>query len=104
MSSQTKTTAPAIIYKLVETFGQNLDSYHTSKNETELRREFLDKLFAALGWDVSNEKGYDEAHKEVIHEFSVEVAEQGKKADYAFRTGAVKFDFLVEAKKPSVKV
>jgi len=69
-----------------------------------LRREFLDKFFTALGWDVSNEKGYDESHKEVVHEFSVEVAGQGKKADYAFRTGADKFDFLVEAKKPSVKI
>jgi type I restriction-modification system DNA methylase subunit/predicted type IV restriction endonuclease len=99
-----KTTAPAIIDQLVETFAQNLDTYRSSKNETELRREFLDKFFAALGWDVTNEKGYDEAHKEVVHEFSVEVAGQGKKADYAFRTGAGHFDFLVEAKKPSVKV
>ena len=40
MTSQT--TAPAIIHKLVETFEQNLDSYRSSKNETELRREFLD--------------------------------------------------------------
>ncbi len=98
--------APDIIHKLVETFEQNLDSYHsTRKNETELRREFLDKFFSALGWDVANEKGYDEAGKEVIHEFSVEVAGQGKKADYAFRVGrGDKFDFLVEAKKPSVKV
>jgi hypothetical protein len=102
MTSQTNTPAPEIIYKLVETFGQNLDSYRSSKNETELRREFLDKFFAALGWDVANEKGYDEAHKEVVHEFSV--GEQAKKADYAFRAGAGKFDFLVEAKKPSVNV
>jgi type I restriction-modification system DNA methylase subunit len=99
-----ETYAPEIISKLVETFEKNLDAYRSSKNETELRREFLDKFFAALGWDVSNEKGYDEAHKEVVHEFSVEIAGQGKKADYAFRTGADKFDFLVEAKKPSVKV
>jgi type I restriction-modification system DNA methylase subunit len=104
MTSQTKITAPAIIHRLVETFEENLDEYRSSKNETELRREFLDKFFAALGWDVSNEKGYDEAHKEVIHEYSVEMAGQGKKADYAFRTGGDKFDFLVEAKKPSVKV
>jgi type I restriction-modification system DNA methylase subunit len=103
MTSQT--TAPAIIHKLVETFEQNLDSYRSSKNETELRREFLDKFFTALGWDVSNEKGYDELGKEVIHEFSVDVAGQQKKADYAFRVGrGDKFDFLVEAKKPSVKV
>ncbi|MDP1624355.1 MAG: N-6 DNA methylase [bacterium] len=103
MTSQT--TAPAIIHKLVETFEQNLDSYRFSKNETELRREFLDKFFTALGWDVANEKGYDELGKEVIHEFSVDVAGQQKKADYAFRVGrGEKFDFLVEAKKPSVKV
>ena len=103
MTSQT--TAPAIIHKLVETFEQNLESYRSSKNETELRREFLDKFFTALGWDVSNEKGYDELGKEVIHEFSVDVAGQQKKADYAFRVGrGEKFDFLVEAKKPSIKV
>jgi hypothetical protein len=104
--------APDSIQKLVETFEKNLDAYHSSKNETELRREFLDKFFTALGWDVANEKSYDEARKEVVHEFSVEVAGQGKKADYAFRTplknagqaGADKFDFLVEAKKPSVKI
>lgn len=101
----TSQTAPAIIHKLVETFEQNLESYRSSKNETELRRQFLDPFFTALGWDVANEKGYDEAGKEVTHEFSVDVAGQQKKADYAFRVGrGEKFDFLVEAKKPSVKI
>jgi predicted type IV restriction endonuclease len=104
MAAQPQPAAPAIIHRLVETFEKNLDEYHSRKNETELRREFLDTFFAALGWDVSNEKGYDESHKEVIHEFSVEVAGQGKKADYAFRTGADRYDFLVEAKKPSVRI
>ncbi|MFZ5882490.1 MAG: DNA methyltransferase, partial [Chloroflexota bacterium] len=100
-----KNAAPDMIYKLVETFEQNLEAYRSSKNETELRREFLDKFFAALGWDVANEKGYDELSKEVVHEFSVEVAGQQKKADYAFRVGrGDRFDFLVEAKKPSVKI
>jgi len=102
---KSQTAAPAIIHKLVETFEQNLDSYRSTKNETELRREFLDKFFTALGWDVANEKGYDEAGKEVVHEFSVEVAGQQKKADYAFRVGrGERFDFLVEAKKPSVRI
>ena len=105
MASQIKNPAPAIVHKLVETFEQNLDSYRSTKNETELRREFLDKFFTALGWDVSNEKAYDEAGKEVVHEFSVEISGQQKKADYAFRVGrGDKFDFLVEAKKPSVKI
>ena len=98
-------TTPAIIQALVETFERYLSEYQSTKNETELRREFLDKFLAALGWDVANEKGSDEFGKEVLHEFSVDVAGQQKKADYAFRAGrGNKFDFLVEAKKPSVKV
>lgn len=51
------TTAPEIVAKLVETFEQNLADYHTKKNETELRREFLDKFFAALGWERGQRKG-----------------------------------------------
>ena len=97
-------TAPENIRKLVETFEQNLSEYRTHKNETELRRQFLDPFFEALGWDVSNTKGYDERRKEVAHELSVEIDGQQKKADYAFRAGTDKFDFLVEAKKPSVKI
>ena len=96
--------APDKLRKLVETFEQNLNEYHTRKNETELRRQFLDPFFEALGWDVSNNKGNDERRKEVAHELSVEIDGQQKKADYAFRTGIDKFDFLVEAKKPSVKI
>jgi hypothetical protein len=93
--------APDKIKQLVETFEQNLNEYHTRKNETELRRQFLDPFFEALGWDVSNNKGNDERRKEVAHELSVEIDGQQKKADYAFR-GSI-FDFLVEAKKPSVR-
>ncbi|MBI5290378.1 MAG: type I restriction enzyme HsdR N-terminal domain-containing protein, partial [Chloroflexi bacterium] len=109
MASKMKTPAPATIHKLVETFEKNLDEYRSSKNETELRREFLDKFFTALGWDVDNLQGAREADKEVAHEFSVEIEGQQKKADYAFRIKrdssiAEKFDFLVEAKKPSVKI
>jgi len=103
----TSQEVPEKIGKLVETFEQNLDSYRSSRTETELRREFLDEFFGlyGLGWDISNSKRYDEAGKEVVHEFSVDVAGQQKKADYAFRVGrGSKFDFLVEAKKPSVKI
>jgi hypothetical protein len=44
-------TAPESICKLIETFEQNLNEYRTHKNETELRRQFLDPFFEALGWD-----------------------------------------------------
>lgn len=96
--------APERIKKLIETFEQNINDYRFKKNETELRREFLDPFFEALGWDIDNKQGKDERHKEVAHEFSVEIDGQQKKADYAFRTEQDIFDFLVEAKKPSVKV
>jgi len=104
-----KTTAPASIHKLVETFEQNLDEYRSTKNETELRLQFLNPFFTALGWDVDNLQGARETEKEVAHEFSVEIDGQQKKADYAFRIKrdsavAEKFDFLVEAKKPAVKI
>ena len=95
---------PDRIKQLVETFEQNIREYQSHKNETELRRQFLDPFFEALGWDVDNKKGYDERNKEVAHEHSVEIDGQQKKADYAFRTGKDAFDFLVEAKKPSVKI
>lgn len=96
--------APDRIKQLIETFEQNIAAYRTQKNETELRRQFLDPFFEALGWDVDNKNGYDERSKEVAHEFSVEIDGQQKKADYAFRIGRDSFDFLVEAKKPSVKI
>jgi predicted type IV restriction endonuclease len=74
--------APEKIKQLIQTFEQNLNEYRTHKNETELRRQFLDPFFEALGWDVSNYKGYDERRKEVAHELSVEIDGQQKKADY----------------------
>ncbi len=96
--------APERIRRLIETFEQNQHEYRSHKNETELRRQFLGPFFEALGWDVDNTKGYDERSKEVAHEYSVEIDGQQKKADYAFRTGRDSFDFLVEAKKPSVRI
>jgi len=51
----TKMSAPQIIIKLVERFEQNKADYRAGKyNETQLRREFLDPFFEALGWDVDN--------------------------------------------------
>ena len=96
-------TAPDAIHELVKKFEQHRKEYQSHKNETELRREFLDPFFKALGWDVFNEKSYSERFKEVAHEVSVEVEGQAKAADYAFRVGD-KTIFFVEAKKPSVNI
>jgi len=47
--------APPEIVRLVEAFERNREAYcQGGLNETQLRREFLDPFFKALGWDVDN--------------------------------------------------
>ncbi|MCC7450465.1 MAG: hypothetical protein IT324_23810, partial [Anaerolineae bacterium] len=49
---------PPEVSKLIERFQQNIDDYRSGRyNETQVRREFIDPLFIALGWDVANERG-----------------------------------------------
>ncbi len=68
-----------------------------------MRREFVDPLFEALGWDVSNSAGYAEAYKDVIHEDSLRVAGGTKTPDYSFRIGGIR-QFFVETKRPSINL
>jgi hypothetical protein len=52
---------------LVERFERNIEAYHSpAYNETQLRREFIDPFFEALGWDVMNKAGYAEQYKDVV--------------------------------------
>lgn len=94
---------PPSILERIETFRRNLDSYlKPDYKEAQVRQEFIDPLFAALGWDVSNTSGYAEAYKDVVHEDSLRIPGVGIKApDYSFRIGGTR-KFFVEAKKPSV--
>ena len=97
-------TAPDEIRRLVRQFDEHRDAYRRGDyNETELRRDFLDPFFAALGWDVHNAQGYAEAYRDVIHEDSLRVEKTVKAPDYCFRIGGVR-KFFVEAKRPSVDV
>ncbi|HVC94742.1 MAG TPA: N-6 DNA methylase [Pirellulales bacterium] len=96
--------APPIIRDLVEHFERNRESYLAAGyNETQLRREFLDPCFKALGWDIDNEQRLAEAYKDVIHEDAIKVGVATKAPDYCFRIGGRRIYFL-EAKKPAVKV
>lgn len=97
-------SAPQIIKDLVARFQENRDAYISGAyNETQLRQEFLNPFFEALGWDVYNKNGYAEAYKDVIHEDAIKVGGYTKAPDYCFRIGGVR-KFFVEAKKPSVNV
>ncbi len=97
-------SAPAIISDLIERFERNISSYKSGLyNETQVRLEFINPFFEALGWDVSNVKGYAEAYKDVIHEYSQKTGDTVKAPDYCFRIGGTR-KFFVEAKKPGVNV
>ncbi len=96
--------APEILSTLVERFERNLESYRSGAyNETQVRNEFINPFFEALGWDVQNKLGYAEAYKDVIHEDAVKIGTATKAPDYSFRIGGVR-KFFLEAKKPSVNI
>jgi type I restriction-modification system DNA methylase subunit len=96
--------APQIILELIERFERNMEAYKSGVyNETQVRREFIDPFFEALGWDVNNTAGHAEAYKDVIHEDAVKVSGVTKAPDYSFRIGGQR-KFFVEAKKPSVNL
>ena len=90
--------------ELIQRFDSNIEAYRSGQyNETQVRHEFIDPFFIALGWDVNNEKGYAEAYKDVIHEATVKVGGAIKAPDYCFRIGGT-CKFFLEAKKPSVNI
>jgi hypothetical protein len=96
--------APSEIEKLVERFDRNREQYLSpGYNETQLRQEFLNPFFSALGWDIENRQGYAEPYKDVIHEDAIKVGTATKAPDYSFRIGGMR-KFFVEAKRPSVHI
>ena len=79
---------PPQVLDLIQRFDRNREAYRSPHyNETQLRREFLDPFFKALGWDIDNEQGYAEAYKDVVHEDAIKVGEATKAPDYSFRIG-----------------
>ncbi len=92
------------ISDLVERFQRNIDAYHSpAYNETQLRIEFVDPFFEALGWDVTNKAGYAEQYKDIIHEDAIKISGATKAPDYCFRIGGVR-KFFLETKKPSIDI
>jgi type I restriction-modification system DNA methylase subunit len=93
-------SAPPEILKLVERFELHRDEYLSGGyHETQLRREFVDPLFKALGWDIDNEQGFAEAYKDVVHEDAIGVGAP----DYCFRIGGTR-KFFLEAKRPAENI
>jgi hypothetical protein len=97
-------STPREIADLVARFEQHTESYRSGNyNEAQLRKEFVDPMFKALGWDMDNISGYAEAYKDVIHEDAIKIGGATKAPDYCFRIGGTR-KFFLEAKKPSVNI
>ena len=95
---------PDDVLRLCGTFFIHKEHYKSSGyNETQVRREFLDPFWKALGWDIDNERGIADAYKDVIHEDSIKISGSTKAPDYCFRIGGSR-KFFVEAKKPSIDI
>jgi type I restriction-modification system DNA methylase subunit len=86
---------------LVANFKAN-ESYYLSPqlSEAQTRKDFIDKFFIALGWDVNHDTQKNPYEQEV----KIEKNESGsqRRADYAFSLSPSFRDvrFFVEAKKP----
>jgi hypothetical protein len=97
-------TCPPEVLRLVDRFERELDAYRSGKyNETQVRREFIDPLFTALGWDIDNHGGGAVAQRDVVHEDAIKVGGVTRAPDYGFRVRGI-HKFFLEAKKPSVNI
>lgn len=98
------------ISALVEAYGAGLKTEYSGGdyNETEVRIDFVNKLFTLLGWDVDNDRHLPRWRREVIHEDRVYVEEEDggtarKRPDYTFQLNGEKC-FYLETKKPAVDI
>src|SRR4030066_1616921 len=75
-------------------------NYYLSKGypEAQVRLDFINPFFNALGWDIENKAQKPPHDRDVIVEVSPETT---KRPDYNFRISGVT-KFFVEAKAPSV--
>lgn len=108
MTPEMMATTKEHVAALVQSYSDNYAQYQRATyNETQVRVDFVNHFFRLLGWDVDNERGLPQHLREVKHEATVIVEEDGthrsKKPDYSFRVGTEVLFFL-ETKKPSVNI
>lgn len=108
MPNENLATAQNQLRNLISRYDGNFTQYQQATyNETQVRVEFVNPFFQLLGWDVLNEAGLPQHLREVTHEATVLVEENGahrsKKPDYSFKVGTEALFFL-ETKKPSVNI
>jgi type I restriction-modification system DNA methylase subunit len=96
---------PKEIIELVERFEEHEEVYKNKDyKEAQLRVDFLNPFFNALGWDVYNTKSYDPEYREVVTEDRLVIGGETKAPDYSFRVTSRERKFFVEAKQPYVNI
>jgi adenine-specific DNA-methyltransferase len=96
----------AKVKELVATFKANEARYLSPDyQEAEARKDFIDKFWIALGWDVYHDVQTNPYEQEVKVERGLSAGGQ-RRADYAFFLAPNFRDarFFVEAKKPAVQI
>jgi type I restriction-modification system DNA methylase subunit len=89
--------ARRIVQELAGRFKLNQSEYESSGYlESQLRTDFIDELFKALNWDLTNKYGLSRLQREVL----VEKGDTKGRPDYSFRFNG-EDRFFVEAKTPS---
>ena len=92
------------IQGLVEKFHGQQEYYEGAEyNETQCREDFVNPLFAALGWDIENKENLAPSYRSVRLENRLVGDGTSRASDYSFWIGKERI-FLVEAKKPSVNL
>lgn len=87
--------------RLVEAFGKRAaELKQPGCAQAQLRDEFLNPWFRALGWDMENRAGLIQTEREVEIESATQIGGRPKRADYFFRTDKLG-RFVCEAKTPS---
>src|ERR1019366_7786933 len=67
-------------------------------DEMQLRTDFINSFWKALGWDIENRQRQPQSFREVEIETRVHIGGAKKRVDYAFRIGGLP-RFVCEAKK-----
>jgi len=87
---------------LITRYNDNVEFYTSGKyNETQVRREFIDPFFKALGWDIDNSEGYSEAYKMSFTKIAIKIG-GGHRAPDLFVSSWWHPKFFLEAKKKTV--
>jgi adenine-specific DNA-methyltransferase len=93
-----------LVCRLVSDFKAQERAYLSSTyQESQVRQDFIDKFFTALGWDVTHDQQRNPYQQEVKIENKVSMATSQRRADYAFSISPnyEQIKFFVETKKPS---